>query len=188
MVTIGSTASGYSKGMEETAFSKWNKGIFDRFKGNNNMGESTSTPPSSSIPEPEVNYLKYLTGLPGPLNYLGFDETSGWQSFNTTIIDTNITVNTEFFKYLRAKTYEKDPVNYTSTSNGFIPFNLQLTLDGISGIKIWNKIEVDSRFLPSNYPENLKFVVKRVSHKLSNGDWETSIDTTVMAGSYSPNP
>lgn len=182
MVTIGSTAAGYSKGMESTAFSKWNRGIFDRFKENETLSSTTQT-----TPEPEENYLKYLLDLPNPMNYLGMDrpEDGSSHSINPEIIETNLSVSTEFFKYLRAKTYEKAPENYTSTSNGFIPFNLQLTMDGLSGMKIYNKIEVDTRFLPSNYPENLKFVIKRVSHKISNGDWETSLDTTVMPGSYS---
>jgi hypothetical protein len=186
MVTIGATASGYTKGMEATAFSKWNRGIHDRFNPSQPLPSPTSTTSSINTNQNniEVDYLKYLLELE-PLEYLGFTKQPTWQTLNPKIINTNLTVATEFFKYLRAKTYEKDPENYASTSNGFIPFNLQLTMDGLSGMKIWNKIEVDTRFLPSNYPENLKFVIKRVSHKLSNGDWETTIDTTVMPGSYS---
>ncbi len=192
MVTIGATASGYTKGMEATAFSKWNRGIHDRFNPSQPLPSPTPTTGSINTNQNniEVDYFKYLLELE-PLEYLGFsivEPEPRWQTLNPEIIDTNITVATEFFKYLRAKTYEKDPENYASTSNGFIPFNLQLTMDGLSGMKIWNKIEVDTRFLPYNYPENLKFVIKRVSHKISNGDWETSLDTTVMPGSYSPNP
>ena len=32
MITIGATARGYTKGVEATAFSKWNEGIVDKFK------------------------------------------------------------------------------------------------------------------------------------------------------------
>lgn len=181
MITIGATASGYSKGMEATAFSKWNRGIHDRFNPSQPLPSSTGSLNENNV---EVEYLKYLLELE-PLEYLGFSiGESRWQTINPEIINTNITVATEFFKYLRAKTYEQDPDKYASTSNGFIPFNLQLTMDGLSGMKIWNKIEVDTRFLPSNYPDSLKFVIKRVSHKILKGDWETSIDTTVMIGAY----
>ena len=55
-----------------------------------------------------------------------------------------------------------------------------LTVDGISGVKIYNKIEVDTRFLPVNYGNTLNFIVTGVSHKLNNNDWETQIETTVM--------
>ena len=191
MVTIGSTAAGYSKGMEATAFSKWNKGIVDRFK-------STITSPTSgssiTVEEEVVNsYNQYLTSGEGEtrlisIGYSGIDSETKLNepvTIDGELIDTNISVATEFFKYLRAKTYEDNPDVYSSTSNGFIPFNMSLTLDGISGIKIYNKIEVDTRFLPYNYPETLKFIVKRVSHRLSKGDWETTIETTVMPGAYS---
>ena len=53
-------------------------------------------------------------------------------------------------------------------------------MDGISGIRIYNKINVETRFLPKNYPESLQFIVKAVNHKLSNDDWETQIDTIVI--------
>jgi len=190
MVTIGSTAAGYSKGMEATAFSKWNKGIVDRFK-------TTITPQSldSITTEEEVinSYNQYLTSGENKtrLIFIGYSDINNEDiisepvTIDGELIDTNISVATEFFKYLRAKTYQDNPDIYASTSNGFIPFNMSLTLDGISGIKIYNKIEVDTRFLPYNYPESLKFIVKRVSHKLSNGDWETTIETTVMPGAYS---
>ena len=193
MITIGSTAAGYSKGMEATAFSKWNKGIVDRFK------QTITSPPSSAssslTPQEEIenNYNQYLISGIGDtrLISLGYKKVNSESTIfepvllDSELIDTNISIATEFFKHLRAKTYKDNPEDYASTSNGFIPFNMALTLDGISGIKIYNKIEVDTRFLPYNYPETLKFIVKRVSHKLSNGDWETTIETTVMPGSYS---
>ena len=43
MVSIGSTAGGYAKGMENTMFSKWNKGLIDIFKENYTPPKQTST-------------------------------------------------------------------------------------------------------------------------------------------------
>ena len=34
-----------------------------------------------------------------------------------------------------------------------------------------------SRFLPSNYPETLEFIVTNVTHTLKNNQWVTSIDS-----------
>ena len=50
-------------------------------------------------------------------------------------------------------------------------------MDGLSGIKIYNKIKVNVAFLPSNYGETLSFIVTGVNHKLSNNEWVTSLDT-----------
>ena len=53
-------------------------------------------------------------------------------------------------------------------------------MDGLSGIKIYNKINVNTEFMPSNYGESLDLIVTGVSHKLQNNDWETDIEATVM--------
>ena len=50
-------------------------------------------------------------------------------------------------------------------------------MDGIEGMKIYNKIEVNSKFLPTNYPEKLEFVLTGVRHKLENNQWVTSLDS-----------
>lgn len=60
---------------------------------------------------------------------------------------------------------------------GFIPLKLQLTLDGLSGIKIYQKLKVNTEFLPSNYPEILEFLVTKVDHSLSDNQWVTKIST-----------
>lgn len=193
MVSIGATAGGYTKGMEATAFSKWNRGMIDRFQ--EEYLQPTPISGSKDPNEPLTNYNLFLTKGEDDtrLNQLGYtiiptdnnnEETFSKLSLDSEVIDTNIEVVTEFYRYLRAKSYEDNPDEYASTANGFIPFSLNLTMDGLSGMKIYNKIEVDTKFLPFNYPQTLKFIVKRVSHKLSNGDWETTVETTVVPGAY----
>lgn len=64
-----------------------------------------------------------------------------------------------------------------SSTNGFIPLDLGLTFDGLSGIKIYNRIEVNTNFLPSSYPKALKFIATKVDHSVSGNMWETKINT-----------
>jgi len=64
-----------------------------------------------------------------------------------------------------------------SSLNGFIPVELGLTVDGISGIKIYNKLEINQRFLPASYPNALKFVIRGVNHKIENNQWSTQLET-----------
>ncbi len=63
------------------------------------------------------------------------------------------------------------------SSEGFIPLDLSLTFEGLGGIKIYNKIDVDTRILPLSYPKSLKFIATKVNHKINNNTWETSINT-----------
>jgi hypothetical protein len=76
-------------------------------------------------------------------------------------------LNTERFK----------SINVPSSEVGFIPLSFELVLDGISGIKIYNKLNINTNFLPSNYPEALKFIITKVDHSISNNSWDTSLST-----------
>jgi len=70
--------------------------------------------------------------------------------------------------------------NVPSSEIGFIPLSFDLVLDGISGIKIYNKLSINAEFLPSNYPDSLKFVITKVNHQISNNSWDTSLSTVSM--------
>lgn len=69
---------------------------------------------------------------------------------------------------------------------GFIPINLSLTFDGLSGIRIFDKLKVDSRFLPPNYNNTLDFIITGLNHKINNNKWETSVDTLSIPKSITP--
>jgi hypothetical protein len=176
MITIGSTAGGYVKGTDGTMFSKWNRGIVDRFK------EKFISPNKETEDNPdEARDAYYNMLLSGDKKILGYkvSEFGGDnRALDPDIISENVALATEYYKYLHAKAKEKEEF---STNGGFIPFNLSLTLDGISGIKIYNKLNVNTSFLPSNYPRELKFIIKGVNHTLQNNDWETTLETVVTS-------
>jgi len=96
---------------------------------------------------------------------------------NSTIVK-NLALATEYFKAYYKVAYEKDL--YSGGANGFIPFNIEFTLDGISGIKIYDKLVVDTSFLPHKYTKTLDFIVTGISNTLKDGDWETVIKTTLI--------
>ena len=60
----------------------------------------------------------------------------------------------------------------------FIPVELSLDLDGISGFKLYEKFDITPEYiLPTSYPNNLNFVIQGVSHTLNNGNWTTQLQT-----------
>jgi hypothetical protein len=100
--------------------------------------------------------------------------------FSDNIIKKNISTVTEYYKWLIAKSAEgKDQPSGGTV--GFIPFKLGLTLDGISGIKIYDVLRVNTEFLPKAYGKTVDLIVTGVSHRLNNNDWETSIEATVIS-------
>lgn len=96
--------------------------------------------------------------------------------FTDSLIGENLKVATEYFKAMVA-----DPKNKNSGGSiGFIPFKISFTMDGLSGIKIYNSLTVDTSFMPIGYSNTLRFIVTGVDHKLNQGDWETTLNTTLI--------
>ena len=186
MVTIGATAGGYAKGTENTMFSKWNKGLVDIFKEDyippTQTGDKDEDPPNN-VYASEFWMKRYAPfGLTYPQDIEDDIITPDACALSPEIIDKNIELVSEFYKYCQYK-IQQDNQKYASPTNGFIPISLGITLEGISGIKIYNAVNVDTRFLPSNYPNNLNFIIKGVNHKISDGKWETNLETVVIAKS-----
>ena len=63
--------------------------------------------------------------------------------------------------------------------NGPIPLELTFTIDGVSGIKIFNSFKIKDTIVPSHY-KNYGFIIKGIEHTITPNRWET----TVMAQTY----
>lgn len=185
MITIGATREGYVPGEESTAFSKWNSGIIDRFKAeledpevlNNNINDDDFIKKYKDI---IASYAQFLTSEYG---VIGLGPKAVENVKDNKFIPDTITFNKDTIKgyneYLHASaSLGKD---LGSNQTGFIPFNLQLDIDGLSGIRIYQKLNVDTNFLPSNYPNTLDFVVTKVNHLIKDNYWQTSLDTMAIA-------
>jgi hypothetical protein len=177
MITVGATAGGYVKGTEATAFSKWNTGLTDRFKEKFIPATSTTATAEESKDEPYLVYKEEFIDHGYSTRY-GFTGFYNEFKLSDNLIEKNISVATEYYKWLIAKNSEGKDVSGGTV--GFIPFKLGLTLDGISGIKIYNVLRVNTEFLPKAYGKTVDLIVTGVSHRLNNNDWETSIESTVM--------
>jgi len=69
-----------------------------------------------------------------------------------------------------------------SNQQGFIPVELSLTLDGISGVKLYQKLNINQKFLPPEYissalTNTIDFVIQKVNHKIVDEKWETELVT-----------
>jgi len=72
--------------------------------------------------------------------------------------------------------------NTSSNRDGFIPLSLNLDIVGLSGIKIYQKLPVTTRFLPSQYTaggteDTIDFIIESVNHSISDNRWNTKIST-----------
>jgi hypothetical protein len=121
-------------------------------------------------------------------NYLGWliQAFGGYINGNWTYKPLYFYLNDEFYKigkelfkgFINGVNNEIYSLSKTpSNTVGFIPADLSLTIDGLSGIKIYNALSINQRFLPKQYPNALKFIITKVNHDISSNDWSTSLST-----------
>ena len=175
IITIGATAQGAIPGAEAMAFSEWNVGLVDRFKtgihGGAARNQATIEEQNESV---RFNYGKLIAQ-----EFLKLGLTPNAENkfdINSDLIKTIKSVVPNYYIYAQAES-SKNPETAVESSIGFIPFNLKIEMDGLSGIKIYNRVKVNTSFLPSNYGETLSFIVTGVNHKLSGNEWVTNLDT-----------
>jgi hypothetical protein len=77
-------------------------------------------------------------------------------------------------KYITENRKKLEDKGQPSSNIGFIPIELSLEVDGLSGVKIYNHIITNSEFLPTNYGETMEFVIIGVDHKLESNNWTTT--------------
>ena len=139
----------------------------------NYQAEANAAAPARLVEEYRDYYLPYILG-----NKLRTIETKAQYNTIQYLEFDEKTINrgyTSFKNYF--STFSAENNNYTTGTIGFLPINLQIEIDGLSGIKVYQKILVDTSFLPSNYPSSLEFLVKQVNHSIKDNKWVTSLET-----------
>lgn len=175
MITIGATSNGYIPGQDSTALSRMNAGLHDRFKKKIDLEQKSPTPPSK-----ESLFQDYKSSIRAYQIFLGQLGGSS-PTWNQEAIDSFSNAASSFYEYDQAQqTLSKSTGTADSKSSpnaGFFPFDLRLTLDGLSGMKIYQKYTIDSAFLPSNYPTALSFLIKGITNTIENNEWITTLES-----------
>jgi len=159
-IAIGAQANNTSLGSDSVAFSNWNLGLTDRIitkKSYSTNPLTTNSTPDSS-PEDFATVIKYVASL-NTQSDLGRLESLKSNVVNYLKIERDIEVK-----------------NGKLLSKSFIPISLNLELDGISGIKLFQKYTINDEILPQNYRNNIEFLTKGLRHSIDQSGWTTSIE------------
>jgi len=185
-VQIAATGEKYTTGAEGTMLNKWNEGIIDRLYPKITDSDKDVKINKNGNDDAIQNYVNnfYAKGKLA-LGYLYNSSGLFAESpeLDDNAINTNLSIATEFYKYLQFRTAQSYK-GYNSPIQGFIPIDLGLTVDGIAGFKIYNNLKIDTSFLPNNYPESMRFLLSNINHKVSNQDWETTLETVMLPENY----
>jgi len=189
-LSIGAQAINAVVTSNATALQSWNEGLTDRISPVKQMPNEDKTQSATQKYADDIkNFIKLL-------------EKYDAKTLSSEELPQLVNLNKTWQKYIEARQAEIDQTASPS-GVGFIPINLNLTMDGLSGMKIYQTFTIDSKFLPLNYPEKLEFLIKGISHNVNSNGWETQIESfsipkftsgstssppTPQSGSSTPSP
>lgn len=174
-ISIGAQKNGNQVGENATALSKLNFGFEDRVireksdvisKGSEEGAETTEGE-GKKTKSPEEVYKDNLLLFNKFIININIGSVTSEDISNSTqnIID--------LFKY--------ELGYYTQQGNiggvGFIPIDLNLTVDGLSGPRIYESYTIDDTTLPVHYKNNVQFITVGLSHKIDSNGWVTMLDS-----------
>jgi hypothetical protein len=172
MVTIGAQANGNQPSVDSTALSKFNEGLIDRTKNEvtTDKGNTENTQDTKAETEYATARKKYNDAK---------NNVYKERLLTSETIETLTNFNSDFAKEYVGRLTENEQIPAPS----FLPFDLNLTMMGLSGIRIFEKFaltEGSEKILPSYYRDNngksiIDFIVFDLKHSIKNNKWETTI-------------
>jgi hypothetical protein len=170
-ISAGAQADGNISQTNSTSFSIYNKGLVDRI-----IKETVDTTKPNQ-PAPVDPFFELFTEDVIECFKTVYDRYQ--------FLDENISVlqniNSEFCKSATGALTQKSK----SPAPFFLPFNLGLTMDGLSGMKIFQSFKVDGKALPLTYnSDDIQLIIKSLSHDVSPNGWLTKVET--LAGPIIP--
>jgi hypothetical protein len=170
MATIGAQANGAIVGQDATALSKWNVGLTDRII-------TTKTNPNSNVDANTDVDKVYLNNI---LIRQEIIRKTDDKTISPQEIDGGKNAITDILKAeLSAEALKNQTLGSGKgiTPIGFIPFDLELNMMGLSGPRIYESYTIDTRLLPKSYQDAIQFICSGVSHNISNGEWKTTLNS-----------
>ena len=151
-------------GENATAFSLFNAGLEDRIQPT--ALDAYHTNDTGSI-DPSIVFKENKEKL--------FQLVKQRNSKTASEIDlaSATAINTNYAKYYLGQVtkVEKTPGSI------FIPFDMTLEMDGLSGTRIFDVFTIDNKILPEMYTESLNFVIKGIQHDVTEGGWTSTISS-----------
>ena len=170
MAAISAQAGAADVGLEAEALLRWNEGLTDRIipKKLQNIKDEQDTVKITT--ERQQAQQERLEKLSTALN-------SFWRG--QYIKEQVDTAKINFVQYATTYVQFYDDEGESSTGNagpaGIIPFEVNIAMDGISGIKIGQAFQINQGVMPNKYYGVIGFIVTGVDHDIQNNRWVTNL-------------
>jgi len=182
-LSIAATANSETSnqiGVNGSRFAHLNRGCENRIivladnASLNPRDNSTTEDASLETESPDLVYTNNMQRYNEFLKNMFIKNTGGFGKISDDEISEFTNTIPDYWNY---KLGQEESIAGKSSGRGFIPINLSLTTDGLSGMKIYEKFTINNEYLPSNYVGVIDFIIKGISHKITDKGWETSLET-----------
>jgi hypothetical protein len=170
IISIGAQDKNNSNDPDALGFSAWNRGYTDRIVPEK---EQASPPKKDEQDAAKAEKEEDENNIQNT-RYAGYYSAEKFK-YNDDLTKLEADVN---------KYFKKDAINQVNKGNAssplLIPISLSLTLDGLSGMKIFQKYTITDEFLPQSYRDNIEFIIKGLNHTIDESGWVTNIEGQFM--------
>ena len=178
MISIGAQSNGNQISENATSFSNYNKGIFDRI-----IEVKESVYPEAKIVQGEFkndgasvesNFNQNINPKKNSLFKLIYEDMKFLSDNVNALVNHNKTHANLIVGNLARSNYIPSPF--------FLPFNFSLTMDGLSGMKLYQKFLMTDDILPPTYAnDGVDLQITGINHKIDTTSWTTNLDTQSVA-------
>jgi len=180
MATISAQSRGNIIGENATGLSKLNKGLIDRIVTTKLDASSVGLTVEGGKDDPEKFLKKKINQIGEFLKELYVNN-----SYQKKNVESLKSINRDVSLYTTGDDADKNKVS----APFFIPFNLSLEMDGLSGMRNYERFAITEEILPYSYRSQtafnqsavIDFLVKGISHTISGNKWKTKIESLTVS-------
>jgi hypothetical protein len=169
-IVIGSSQNSSPISENATSFKNYNKGLKDRVYPD-------KINPQYTLDFQTKNFISQLSLLLA-------ENAKNFASSFRQMYDGNMKWDREAISLLSTINYQIQNISLNiasenlGTSPFFLPFNLKLTMDGLGGMKLYQKFGMDQKILPPMYDDSeIDLIIKGINHSITTTGWTTTLDS-----------
>lgn len=178
MISIGAQANTKSDIANSTSFGRWNEGLTDSITPSK-LSKAGIESKNKTQNDPDRLWKRSVASLNKKQALL----TSFYKEGKMPTGDVQSTAqsqNANYNKYIATTERKNSKGGLIPSTQGFIPFSMNLDMDGFSGLRIYEKFYITTEILPPSYPRTLSFLCKGITHTINNSGWKTKIDSLTV--------
>ena len=178
MISIGAQSQSQSDISNATSLSKFNIGLIDSVTPSK-ISKAVASKQNTSKKDPLIIFNKTITNLNKKDSLLSHFYKNGKVPSGELVSSSRSQISA-FNRYVATTDLKRKGGEKLPSSQGFIPFSMNLDMMGFSGLRIYEKFYITTEILPKSYPDTMSFLVKGLSHSVDSSGWKTKIDSLTV--------